>query len=65
MLITKKDGSKRFCIDYRALNKVTKKGAFPYLVLMNLWICYRNKVVLFIRPGFGLLASGSVAEGIG
>ena len=33
VLVEKKDGSKRFCMDFRALNKVTKSNTYPQPVI--------------------------------
>lgn len=33
VLVEKKDGSKRFCVDVSALNKITKRNAHPLSVI--------------------------------
>ena len=29
VIVDKKDGSKRFCVDFRRLNKISKKNSYP------------------------------------
>ena len=36
VLVTKRDGSNRFCIDYRSLNNITKNNSFPLPVIDDL-----------------------------
>ncbi len=36
VLVTKKDGTTRFCVDYRKLNDVTRKDAYPLLQIDNM-----------------------------
>ena len=31
VIVDKKDGSKRFCVDFRKLNQVTKKKSYPLI----------------------------------
>ena len=36
VIVDKKDGSKRFCVDFRKLNKITKSNSYPLLVIDNI-----------------------------
>ena len=64
VLVKKKDGSCRCCIDYRQLNDVTKKDAYP---LPRIDSCLdrvvRLGVVLHHRPALVLSPSRSVSGG--
>jgi len=37
LLVKKKDGTMRLCVDYRQLNKVTIKNKYPLPRKMTLW----------------------------
>ena len=39
LMVTKKDGSVRFCVDYRKLNRVTKISTYP---LTNPYSCFET-----------------------
>ena len=55
VLVTKKSGDVRFCIDYRALNEVTKKDCYPLPNLMEALECLEEACwfsVLDLRSGY-------------
>ena len=42
VLVTKKDGGTRFCVDYRQLNDATVKDAYPLPRIDDTLICWRG-----------------------
>ena len=54
MMVTKKNGSIRFCVDYRQLNKVTKKSKYP---LTNPYSCFEKLHASFYFTSLDLVSA--------
>ena len=50
LLLKKKDGSVRLCIDYRELNQVTVKNKYPLLHIDDLFDLLASAALLEDRP---------------
>ena len=55
VLLPKKDGSLRFCIDYKKLNSATKKDVYPLLRIDDI-LDALGETCYFTGSGGGLLA---------
>ena len=60
VLVEKRDGSYRFCVDYRCLNAVTKMDVFPLSrVDDTLGYAIADSVLFHVRFGSWILASAN------
>ena len=59
VLVPKKDGKLRLCVDFRLLNAITKKDVYPLTHINDILDALRKTGYFFVsRLGYGVLAGG-------
>ena len=58
-MVPKKDGTFRFCVDFRGLNELTIKDPFPLPRIDETLESRRSKILLCFGPSFRILAGGA------
>ena len=59
VIVDKKDGSKRFCVDFRKLNRITKKNSFPLPLIDDILALLgkaRYFTSLYLKSGYWQVA---------